>query len=317
MKRLFIISAAIPALLLMNSCNHKDLIYESAPQPVLKVVFDWRNAPDADPESMGLYLYDGQQAEPLRFIFTDRYGGWTKIPYGGYKALCVNSDITDWAIMRNEGDIESFEILTADASLLTGAHISSRSIPKAKEVADERMAATPEMLWSSRDDAVIVPRDVMEKTIVMYPEENVCHYTVDIYDVSHMDYLSGSAVDATISGMAESYLQGKRTPSDTHVTMPFLLTEGSGSNSLHGEFLTFGESPVTANKHIMTVYMFLIDGTKWYYTFDVTDQVHEAPDPRHVHIILKGLDLPKPMSTGGGLRPDVNDWQTESVDIKM
>ncbi len=317
MKRFFLISAALSALFLMSSCNHKDLIFESAPQPVLNVVFDWRNAPDADPASMGLYLYDGQQADPLRFIFSDRFGGRTKVPFGGYKALCINSDITDWAIMRNEGDIENFEVLTADADLLTGAKISSRSVPRARDTEEERIAATPGMMWSSRDDNVIVPDDVEEKTIVMYPEETVCHYVVDIYDVNHIDYLSGSAVDATISGMSESYLHGKRSPSDTHVTMPFLLFDESGENSLHGEFLTFGESPVTNNKHILTIYMFLTDGSKWYYTFDVTDQVHDASDPRHVHIILRGLDLPKPMATGGGLRPDVNDWQTESVDIKM
>ncbi len=117
--------------------------------------------------------------------------------------------------------------------------------------------------------------------------------------------------------MAEGYLNGKRCASDDLVTMPFTLAISDDNTELRGQFLTFGECPNNKANHILTIYLFLSDGSKWYYSFDVTDQVRNAPDPRHVNIVVSGLVLPRPLQSDAGLHPEVNDWQTETVDIKM
>lgn len=48
----------------------------------------------------------------------------------------------------------------------------------------------------------------------------------------------------------------------------------------------------------MVFYAVMDDGNKYCYKgsdrLDVTDQVHSAPDKRHVHIIIDGLGLPEP-----------------------
>lgn len=67
----------------------------------------------------------------------------------------------------------------------------------------------------------------------------------------------------------------------------------------------------------MTIYAVLADESKWYYTYDVTDQIHSAPDQRNVHIVLDGLPLPKPIVNGGGFQPSVDEWQSVDVDIEM
>lgn len=59
------------------------------------------------------------------------------------------------------------------------------------------------------------------------------------------------------------------------------------------------------------------DGSKNYYTFDVTRQVDDAADPRDVHIILDSLSLPKPIVNGGGFQPVVDEWQNVEVEIPM
>lgn len=59
----------------------------------------------------------------------------------------------------------------------------------------------------------------------------------------------------------------------------------------------------------------MTDGTKWYYTFDVTQQVDEAPDRRHVHLVIDGLSLPEPIGEDSGFRPDVDGWTEENHDI--
>lgn len=316
-KRLF---PFLILLLAATSCHHKDLCFDHTHTFDVNVVFDWRNAPDAEPASMAAYFFTSDNsADALRYIFSDRYGGHIAISHGQYSALCMNADDTDWAHLRNTSDIETFEIYTAETDELSVYGLSARSVPRAEGTEDERVVSTPGMLWADRQDNIALPytEDDAVRTITLYPEECVCHYTVDVLDVENLKYVSGGSVDATLSGMSEGFLHGKKKTTDTRVTLPFTMTENATKDALHGTFLTFGESQDHDYKHILTVYMFLTDGSKWYYTFDVTDQVHNAPDPRHVNIVVSGLKLPHPISSGGGLIPEVNEWQTEKIDINM
>lgn len=313
---------AFPVLIGMfvSSCEHKDLCYDSDHKQDVEVVFDWQNAPDANPSSMAVYFYDYETGTPLRYIFDNKDGGMIKIPAATYCGLAMNSDNSDWARIRGTEDRDGFETYTQDADNLTAYGLSTRAVPRATGTEQERVAKTPEMLWSDRQDNVKVeykPNSDTHKVITFYPQEAVCHYTVDISDVTNLEYIDRSQIDGTISGMAEGYLHGKNCGSEGHVTMPFVLNADKSAGTLHSEFLTFGESANDTGTHILTIYLYLTDGSKWYYTFDVTKQVHNAPDPRHVHIVLKGLPLPTPITSGGGIVPTVNDWQTEDIELQF
>ncbi len=311
--------AVIAVLLSLTSCRHKYLYMEESLTSELEVVFDWRYAPDANPSSMALYLYDNDGKSPMRFIFANRTGGLIKAPFGTCHALYMNGDNTDWAYVRNNEDIEKMEVYTSDAAQLAAQNLSSYSLPRSEEAESERMAVTPGMLWTNRTNNIEIGPHTGKQTITLYPQEAVCHYIVDIYDVDNIDGVRSSDIDATISGMAEGYSLGAQSATDAHVTMTFTLHAERDEDSLHGEFLTFGESPTNSARHMLTVYMVLTDGSKWYHTFDVTDQVSKAPDPRHVHIILRGLPLPEPPAEqpGAGIVPDVNEWQPVYIDMHM
>lgn len=41
----------------LSSCEHKDLCYDHPHGVDMNLVFDWRNAPDADPERMMAYFF--------------------------------------------------------------------------------------------------------------------------------------------------------------------------------------------------------------------------------------------------------------------
>lgn len=308
----------IALAVLASSCHHKDLYFDDPDLVGLEVVYDWSNAPEANPESMELHMFNPTDNEHLRYNFPNRTGGEVTIPYGKYDGITLNNDITDWAEFRNTSGIESYEICTLDATTLSAYGLSAASVPRSRDAEDERFAATPQMLWSVRNNDIAVAYSPGKKqTIVFYPEENVCHYTVDIINVENISDVSGAEIDGTISGMAEGFMIGGHVAADTHVTMPFTLSIGADRHSMHSEFLTFGECNTTSCKHILTVYMYLKDGTKWYYAFDVTDQVQSAPDPKHVHIVVSGLTVPKSFADGGGFNPNVNDWQTEFIDLEM
>ena len=313
----FRLASPLAFLILFSSCNHKDILWDHTPTARTKVVFDWRNAPDADPASMELCMYPYSGGNHLSYNIPGKDGGYIDIPEDSYDAICVNNDDLDWALYRNTNDENDFEVYTHDASELGAYKLLTNSIPRAEGSENERMAATPGMAWSSRSDNISVKYNhETDNIITLYPEEIVCHYSVEIRDVQNISSARGETVDGTLSGMAEGFHHGARKTSDTPVTMPFILSVDAANNSLTGEFLTFGECDSQKALHTLTVYLFLTDGQKWYYTFDVNDQVANAPDPRHVHIVVSGLKLPE-TDPHDGLIPDVSDWQTEQIDLKM
>ena len=69
--------------------------------------------------------------------------------------------------------------------------------------------------------------------------------------------------------------------------------------------------------HKMMFYVWYSNKEKFYTTFDVTDQVHKAPDRKHVHIIIDNADFPEPLPDEGGFDVEVDDWVEVENDIIM
>lgn len=306
-------------VLTLTACTQKELCEDHTHVREVEVVFDWSNAPDASPASMTYYFFntDNPSAPPVRHDFAGRDGGSIRLTAGNYSAIGFSSDNTDWARFRDTEDIESFAVVTRDADVLPVFGIDVRVIHKVRDSEDERIAVTPDMLWNNRQDNIELPRGTGKHVVTFYPQEVVCHYTVTVLEVENIKYVRGALLDATLSGMAEGYHHGRDATTETHVTMPFVLHNPTGTNTLYSEFLTFGECPQSPVDHEITIYMVFDDGSARYFTFDVTDQVKNAPDPRHVDIVIRGLVLPKPITNGGGLKPSVEDWESQYEDIIM
>ena len=78
-------------------------------------------------------------------------------------------------------------------------------------------------------------------------------------------------------------------------------------------FSVFGHCPAGREEiHTFSIYT----ANKWYYHFDVTDQIHDPADPGHVRIVIDGLKLP---SSTGGMDSSVSDWTDNEIetDIEM
>lgn len=322
MKKILNTVTMAALLVAATSCEHKDLCLDHAHAVEVEVVFDWRNAPDAAPASMSLYLFPGD-GEALRYDFTGRDGGTIRVPIGKYEALCLNSD-TENIGYRNTERKGTFEVTTQTSPLLGGLSalgVRSEGAPRADGVGDERVALSPDMLWSDHAESIELKHIPARQRITLYPEQSVCRYTVEIRNAENLKYVFG--VSGSISGLAGGLLPGTGPDALTgeRVTIPFDAAVGEGENGeksvVTGGLLTFGHSPAVDKAHQLTVYAVLSDGSKWYYTYDVTGQIHSAPDPRNVHIVLDGLPLPKPITNGGGFQPEVEPWKPVEIDLKM
>lgn len=322
---------------LLSSCEHKDLCYHHPHTKTLRVEFDWRDAPDANPEGMCVFFYplDGEDAPQRRFDFAGKTGGGIEIQVGRYRVLCYNND-TESVLLRGTDAFDTHEGYTREGSIFESIYGSGANYaPKAKEAEDERVVISPDMIWgcaaldveisetgvsylcfpeSEREDWSGKPAVSTEQVITLYPHELVCTYTYEVRNVKNLKY--ATQMCGSLSGMAPSLLFGDESLGTECVTIPF-ESVSDGVSTITGGFYTFGHHEENTAPHKLLLYVWFVDGSKYYYTFDVTDQIHSAPDKRHVHIIIDGLDFPQPIGNGSGFQPSVDDWQPVEEDIIM
>ncbi len=300
---------------LLSACEHKDLCYDHPLGVDMNISFDWKNAPDANPKRMMVFFIPVGGGQPIKYEFMNRSGGKLEsLPRGMYHVLCMNSD-TEKVLTKGEDAYNTFEIFTSPTSLLEGlgVMVASESFP----TGDEPVTTSPDMIWTDRLESLTVSRTNQGDTITFYPTEAVIRVSCEIRNVQNLQHVTD--VCGSLSGMSISYFVGKNELSKIRTTHPFSLSKKE-KNVITGEFLAFGHYPDIAYSHQFTVYAILEDGSKWIYKFDkddVTRQIHEAPDRRHIHIVLDGLPFPKPIVEGGGMYPSVDDWEDVNENIDM
>ena len=308
---------------LTASCVHKDL-NDEAPTTIadnVEVIFDWEKAPYKEASNMVLYLYsEAHGMMDYRFNNTD--GGVIRTYGGTHTAICHSNDNPYSHLIRDEESHDSMEIYTDNTSVLVGQGISTRGIPRVKGTEDEPLRFTPPMIYGSQDSEIDLKVSGLSQTITMYPEELVCRYSVEFVDVENI-HNADLRIDATISSLAGGYRPGLMEPTSEAVSHTFTLTADEESKTMTSEFFTFGVPEGEEKPHMIGLYIALRNRTGNFYTFDVSDQVNKAPNPKNVVIKIYGLklpdipDIPIEPPEGGGVSIEVDTWDTIHYDIKV
>lgn len=327
---------------LFSSCEHKELCYHHPHTATIRLEFDWRDAPDADPDGMCVFFYpeEGEDVPVRRFDFTGITGGEIEIRVGRYRVLCYNND-TEAVLLSGTKNFGTHEAFTRDGDLFESIYGSSArdTTPRAENAEDQRVVISPDMLWgctateveitesgvsyicipeSEKEEWIGKTVSNTEQVITLYPHELICTYTYEIRNVNGLEHVSQMC--GSLSGMAPSLLFCDESLGRECVTIPFEGRAGD-ETTIVGRFLTFGHNEENPEPHRLLLYVWMDDGSKYCYgiegdRFNVTDQVHSAPDRRHVHIIIDGLDLPQPIG-GDNIDPSVDDWQEVNEDIHL
>ncbi len=341
--RVWIHTLLLAATLALCGCNHKELCLVHEHTVTLRLEFDWRDAPDASPAGMCVFFYHEDGSEPERFDFRGREGGTIAIKSGNYRLLCYNND-TESVLFRNAYELESHEGYTREGSLLEsiyGSGVNSSSLPRAEGTEEERVVITPDMMWGAqafdvqvRESGVtytcvpwdggdrLEPVKSREQVITLFPHELICTYTYEIRDVKNLEF--ATQMCGSLSSMSGSLLFWSEELGQECVTLPFEARVAARSNKIVGQFYTFGHHELNTAAHRMMLYVWMSDGKKYALgagnneRFNVTEQIHNAPDKRHVHLIIEGVELPLPIDSGdGGFEPDIDDWGEVYEDIIM
>ena len=317
----------------LTSCHHKELCLHHPHTVTLKVEFDWRDAPEADPRGMCVFFYHEDGGEPCRYDFSNRKGGEIHLNVGRYRVLCYNND-TEGVLFKGKSTFDAHEAYTREGNVLESIFGNGYSVPqKVKDHTEERVVICPDMMWGCNAIDVDVTDyglsyicskheeciENKEYVITLYPAELTCIYTYEIRNVKNLKH--ASQMCASLSGMSGGINFSSQELHSECVTLPVESSFDKVSN-IYGKFITFGHHENNAGPHRMLLYVWMDDGQKYLFgseseRFDVTSQIHDAPNKRRVHIIIDGLDLPQPIENGHGFSPSVDDWDEVYEDIFM
>lgn len=309
--------------LLAEGCTHRDLNYD-APTTIaekVEVVFDWSRCPEKEAQTMVLYLYS-QEHQMMDYRFNNPDGGMIRTYGGQHTAVCHSNDDPYGHHLRNHHSHDEIEIYTDVTAVLVGQGISTRGIPRAKGTEDEPLRETPSMIYGTHDRDINLKVTSYQQQMSLYPEELISHYTVEFVDVENLKS-ADVRIDATISSMAGGYFPGRMKPNSEAVSHTFTLSADLERNSLSSKFLTFGIPDGEELPHMLCLYIALKNKTGGFYTFDVSDQVNKAPDPRNVSIKIYGLKLPDipddpvPPQVEGGVSIELDSWDSYHFDLKV
>lgn len=310
-------------LALTQGCTLKEL-NNGAPTTIagkVNVVFDWSKAPDTQAASVVLYLYSDEH-DVMNYWFTNPSGGYITSYAGMHTAVCHSNDDPYVHHLRNQNEHHEIEIYTDDTSVLIGQGISTRGIPRADGTEEEPLRMVPSMIYGAQDREIPLRASDLEQTLTLYPEELVCHYSVEFLNVENLKS-ADLQIDGSISSMAGGFYPGRMSATSEAVSHTFTLTADEQLTTLRSEFLTFGIPEGEKLPHEICLYIALKDRTGGFYTFDVSDQVNNAPDPHNVNIRIYGLKLPDvpeipvlpPGSTG--MSVEIDTWDTFYFDLQV
>ena len=272
---------AAAVLLVLTGCQYKPLCYDHHHWVDVNVIYHWDLAPDAEVEGMVVQFYD-----PVKdAVEPMRY----ELPgmAGGRTRLLPG----DWQPISYNNDTES--ILFRGTESLGTYEVYTRS--------------------SFGDPA---------RTVDLYPVPLFKHVYITIRNVPNIQYTNGFG--GALSGLAPSIRIADRMLGEELVTQAF---DGHvpDPTTVTMHTIIFGHCPYLSegveNEHILIIYSILADGSKWYSTVDVSDQMHDKvknpPDALNIYIDLDGLDIPKPIVNGSGFHPEVDDWKNEEIEVHM
>lgn len=314
------------AAFVMSACG---MIYDYDNCPdAFRIASDWREAPDAYPEGMAYMFFSTVGSDCWRYDLPGRSGGRIPLPDGRYKALCFNDDMSGLYISEPDAGYEAMKVWTPAADLPGVHEADDPEAPGATTLDGQPVVASPGQIWSQAIPSMSLtpsavtwtPSGGTETTspdllMTFCPRPIIPTYTCEITDISN---LSGvRAMSGALSGLAAGMRLSDLVRDSEAVVMPIAMRRASGA-STRGTGHTFG-LPATAEEIPCRLWFFvwLTDGTRLRYVFDVSDQVRRAPDPMNVYIKVGGIDLPESHpGAQGAFDVSVDGWIETIINIR-
>ena len=345
-------TAAAVTLLLSTGCRRELLMETSAAWLDLRVQNDMGNGDVVDPgERYEVRVYGDEDGLYRNSSFVGPTGGEVFLPAGRYHVVASRFDSPS-VIMDGVEHYETLRAITRDAStfsrslfsrLATEVMTRSPEILKTdgkiwEEFLTGTVAWEPDWFFSGGVESLYVPNRSAEDpvfTFVIDAPTIVHPCTLTVKGLRGRQHIG--EITCFLTGLARGVYLSTYEPEFEPVTITFDLPVSLGETDLSTGFRTFGflpdeeekvrlrtkTPPVKADYPETRNVLFLLitdtSGGNYLFTYDVTDQCKTA-DVRSVTettdiVIDLNFTVPEPEHGGGGIAPQVEDWDIVTYDI--
>ncbi|MEG1007770.1 MAG: DUF5119 domain-containing protein [Bacteroides sp.] len=292
-------------VVLFSACEHKELCYEHSSGREIQVSFSWEHLGGKKPTDMRLFFYPLNTSNRRPVIFDlPGTGGIITLPRGEYEVVCFNID-TENILQKNESDIHTLELTTHENEWRKQKSTTTTMNP-------------PEFLCRDYKERIMIGMNG-DNTLLFSPRQAISRLTFEITGIRNLVYAKGAR--GTLSGVASSLFVGSNRFSSEANAIAFGAKKEE-DRIITGTFYFFGIAeaidPNIPQSNVFT--LFLNNGKVYTKSVDVTRLIHDVPlkdNFRDIYLKLNiDFEMPKPFSEGG-LSPDVEEWDTEEIDIDM
>lgn len=308
-EKAMLIVAAVAASALSSSCIHKTLVYDARHLAKVVVDIDWTLSPN---EHSGSHVafYDLQNEDSFYYFDMAAEGGEIEIPSGDYQVVCFNND-SETILFRNESSLDTYEAYTRLSALHETSFAAGADLPRSEADSDQDVILCPTNFYSDFNEAAYIKENQVNY-VFFKPDSAILTYTYEVINIENLKLVNKTG--AALSGVSGSNMIGGGSVSATQCVIP--LESGVDGSKITGSFTLFGHSSELKNKHLFTLYIWSMGGN-FYATFDVTEQMDNHPDQKHVHLVIdaSGIYIPEPIGDGGGIAPSVGEWEDVNEDI--
>ena len=305
-------TAIIAAAMVCASCQ-KDLCNDHVHSTEIDVRFDWSLTKPDGTSSMYMVLMpiSGESMTRQEQTFGDTDGGTMVAARGRYHAIALNRNgsLNEIHLDTYEGAYATTSATDVVSTKTFHGGIKGAPLPAGNTSDDVRSQPSP--LYA--DTCSVFAVDNAHREHVMQPKRLVDTIDVRVEGVENLEYVIG--MSAAISGMNSAVSLSRLEPMDGLCTVPMEL-EATGATSIGGRVLTFGHCHGSQQKqHVLTIYTMLVDGSKYYFNYDVSGKMH-LTDSAHIVIDIPKLPVPLPTHSGG-FQPEMGDWEEREIDVAM
>ena len=345
MKRSINIFWALLLLAVMGSCTRMEL-YELSTQVNLKLNLNLKintslnleidNEHDKEflqkingvmPKYMEVMFYDVATNTRRASFILPAEGGTISIAPGDYHLVSYSFG-TESTQVGNLGDLHSAKAYTSDitkvmapkfrANVVNAANNSSTGTSNTKGYEDDPIIHEPDHLYVANENLIKIP------SVLSQSEDLTIHATANsIIDIYSLEVLGVTGceniekVEAFITGqIKENYFAAEQRGSDP-ATLYITLKPDAKKQRLYTVFGTFGKLPGAENKIYLDITVTNTGGGQYRYVYDVTDQFEDKENNNNRLVIYSFIDIPRGDIGGGGLAPEVGEWDEEETDIPL
>lgn len=264
-----------------------------------------------DPSLMRVLFFDDRSGRYISQSFLPADGGAVNVPPGKtYDILVYNFDL-ETNVILSEYDRNRIMATTNDVPESYKTRLRSR----AAKNEEERIAFEPEHMYVGRLEDVYIPARASDSPPFQISVS--CRTVVQTWKV-HIDKIQGArwiaSIDGLITGLFGANSIFTARPSGENVSVFFETKRMDDDGRLEIVFNTFGYNPAISQD--ISLVITDIAGKGHIFNIDVSEQFIDNED-QIIRIRRDDLAIDKPEEPegGGGLAPDVEEWDDVEQDI--